>query len=178
MLSSNGHVTGPYSRQELMDSINDGVISSNAKIQEEGTDNWLPISVLNSLGQEPQSTTGAIVPVQYPSPYSNHPPTVYNPYYQPKSQVAAILLEILPGLCFQTFGIGNIYAGNVLFGILMMFTYWVLFVLNCLLVFVGIGIITFPITIMLYLIFGIIYAQKGVERSNWRMIMEHQSRTH
>jgi hypothetical protein len=42
----------------------------------------------------------------------------------------AVVFELVPGLFLQTFGIGNIYAGNVMMGVLMMVGYWVLSVVN------------------------------------------------
>ncbi len=58
----------------------------------------------------------------------------------------AVILEILPGLKMQTFGIGNMYAGNVAAGLFMMVGYWVLMVINFLLCLVVVGFITWPLT--------------------------------
>ena len=63
-----------------------------------------------------------------------------------KDPTAAILLEILPGICLQTFGIGNIYAGNVLGGVLIMIAYWISILVNIGLCFLLIGFITGPLT--------------------------------
>jgi len=63
-----------------------------------------------------------------------------------KDPTAAVLLEIFPAICLQTFGIGNIYAGNVLVGVLVMFAYWATCVLNALLCVILIGFITWPLT--------------------------------
>jgi TM2 domain-containing membrane protein YozV len=64
----------------------------------------------------------------------------------PKDPTAAVLLEILPALCMQTFGIGNIYAGNVLVGIAIMVAYWISCLVNALLCVVLIGFVTWPLT--------------------------------
>ena len=48
---------------------------------------------------------------------------VHHYYYPQKSGGTAALLEVLPGL-FQIFGIGHLYAGNVVTGLLIMFGYW------------------------------------------------------
>ena len=58
---------------------------------------------------------------------------------------AAALLEVLPGLFLQTFGIGHIYAGNVATGLIIMFSYWAVAFVNFLLCFVFIGFITWPL---------------------------------
>ena len=63
-----------------------------------------------------------------------------------KDPTAAILLEILPAISLQTFGIGNIYAGNVLGGVLIMVAYWITCLVNFALCFIVIGIITWPLT--------------------------------
>lgn len=64
----------------------------------------------------------------------------------PKDPTAALLLELLPALTIQTFGIGNIYAGNILVGVLLMVGYWMSCVVNFLLCFIVIGLITWPLT--------------------------------
>lgn len=86
--------------------------------------------------------------------HNNTPPIVNGPtgnvqqvhhYYHPhKSGGVAALLEVIPGL-FQVFGIGHMYAGNVVTGLLFMFGYWALAFVNFLLCFVFIGFITWPL---------------------------------
>lgn len=66
----------------------------------------------------------------------------------------AIILEILPGIMLQTFGIGNIYAGNVAGGIFMMVGYWVSCAINFLLCFILIGFVTWPLTWIAFMIFA------------------------
>jgi TM2 domain-containing membrane protein YozV len=63
-----------------------------------------------------------------------------------KDPTAAILLEILPAISLQTFGIGNIYAGNVLGGVLIMVAYWITCLVNLGLCVFLIGFITWPLT--------------------------------
>ncbi|MFT3755014.1 MAG: hypothetical protein QM769_03570 [Pseudoxanthomonas sp.] len=70
---------------------------------------------------------------------------VHHYYHPQKSGSTAALLEILPGLFFQTFGIGHFYAGNVATGLLFMFGYWALAFVNFLLCFVVIGFFTWPL---------------------------------
>lgn len=167
-LSANENVTGPFTREELLNSIQDGIIPANAQIREEGSNQWQPISVLS----QPQ-------PSQYQAqPNTAVVPAVAHPHYQPgyRNPSTAILLELLPGILLQTFGIGNIYAGNVTFGITMMITYWVSILVNVFLMMFLIGFVTWPITFALYLTFCLIYAQKGAERANWRVNMEVSQR--
>lgn len=73
------------------------------------------------------------------------PHVVHHHYHPQKSGGTAALLEILPGLILQTFGIGHIYAGNVGTGLLFMFGYWMLAAINLLLCFVVIGFFTWPV---------------------------------
>ncbi|MFT4257305.1 MAG: hypothetical protein QM599_10170 [Pseudoxanthomonas sp.] len=70
---------------------------------------------------------------------------VHHYYYPQKSGSTAALLEILPGLFFQTFGIGHLYAGNIATGLLFMFGYWALAFVNLLLCMVFVGFITWPL---------------------------------
>ena len=63
-----------------------------------------------------------------------------------KDPTAAILLELLPAISLQTFGIGNIYAGNVLVGVLIMVGYWITCLVNIALCFILIGLVTWPLT--------------------------------
>jgi len=79
----------------------------------------------------------------YASPVS---PTPGVPTAGTKDPTAAVLLEILPGICLSTFGIGNIYAGNVLAGLLIMVGYWLSCLVNLGLCFLLIGFITWPLT--------------------------------
>ena len=75
----------------------------------------------------------------------------------------AVVLEILPGLLFQTFGGGNIYAGNVGGGIAMMIGYWASCVLNFLLCFILVGFITWPLTWIAFMIFCPILANSAAK---------------
>ena len=73
------------------------------------------------------------------------PQQVHHYYHAQKSGGTAAILEILPGLFAQTFGIGHIYAGNTGTGLLFMFGYWALAFINFLLCFIFIGFITWPL---------------------------------
>lgn len=76
----------------------------------------------------------------------------------------AVVLELLPGLFLQTFGIGNIYAGNVVGGILMMLGYWATCLVNFLLCTIFIGFITWPLTWIGFMIFCPILANGAAKR--------------
>ena len=80
----------------------------------------------------------------------------------------AVVLEILPGLMIQTFGIGNIYAGNVLGGILMMAGYWISVAVNILLCFVLVGFVTWPLTWIAFMIFCPICATAAAKKTRPR----------
>ncbi len=98
---------------------------------------------------EPAATFQA-QPAPQPPPAYAYSSTTVNvagvPAIVPKDPTAAILLELLPALTIQTFGIGNIYAGNVLVGVLLMIGYWMSCAVNFLLCFIVIGFITWPLT--------------------------------
>lgn len=64
----------------------------------------------------------------------------------PKDTGIALILELVPGMFLQTFGIGNLYAGNIGWGIALMFGYWIAATVNFLLLFVLIGFVTWPLT--------------------------------
>lgn len=94
-------------------------------------------------------TEAAAFPPQSPPSPQPIPVYVTNPGVPgplPKDPAAAVLLEILPALCLHTFGIGNIYAGNVAVGLLIMVAYWFSCLVNLALCFVLIGIVTWPLT--------------------------------
>lgn len=122
-------------------------------------------------------------PPAYQPPQGYQPPQQHQPsypaypqqpvqhvvhYYQspPKSAGTAVLLEILPGFFFQTFGLGHIYAGNVAAGLLIMFGYWFLTFINFILLFVLIGFFTWPLCFLATLIISSMTASNAAERAN------------
>ena len=84
----------------------------------------------------------------------------------PDTGIAA-LLEILPGIFLQTFGIGHIYAGNVGRGLVIMFGYWALTAINALLCYVLIGFVTWPLTFLAFAIFSTIAASNAAKRKRF-----------
>lgn len=105
---------------------------------------------------------------QQPYPYyPQQPVQQVVHYYQspPRSAGTAVLLEILPGFFFQTFGIGHIYAGNVAVGLLFMFGYWFVAFVNFLLLFVLIGFITWPVCFLATLVISSITASNAASRA-------------
>jgi hypothetical protein len=66
----------------------------------------------------------------------------------------AVGLEVGPGTLLQTFGIGHMYAGRYSTGLAIMFSYWVLQAINTMLMSVGIGFVTAPLTWLAYMIFA------------------------
>src|SRR3712207_9387850 len=84
-----------------------------------------------------------------PPPPSPYPPqqvqhVVHHYRAAPKSSGSAVLLEILPGFFFQTFGIRHLYAGNVAAGVLLLFGQRFLQFLKPPLCFVLVGLLTPP----------------------------------
>ena len=114
-------------------------------------------------------------PATAPGHYESHAQP-YAPYHQqrratvyhrPRHQAdpgIAALLEVLGGMFAQTFGIGHIYAGNVTTGLLFMLGYWFLCVINFVLLFVFIGVLTFPLCWVLIMIISPIVAANSVKR--------------
>ena len=119
-------------------------------------------------------------PQSYQPPQQQQQPQQAYPYYPqqpvqhvihhyqqpPKSAGAAVLLEILPGFFFQTFGIGHMYAGNVAAGLLFMFGYWFLTFINFLLCFVLIGFITWPLCFLGAMILSPVLAANAANNNN------------
>jgi TM2 domain-containing membrane protein YozV len=113
---------------------------------------------------------------QPPRPHQPPPPYPYPPQHvqhvvhhyrtPPKTTAVAVLLEVLPGLFLQTFGIGHLYAGNVVAGLLFMFGYWFVQFINILLCFVLIGFITLPLCFLLALVISPILASNAAQRAN------------
>lgn len=80
-----------------------------------------------------------------PPPAPVQPAQVVHHHYHPqKSPGVAALLEVLPAF-FQIFGLGHIYAGNVVTGLLLMFGWWLVCAVNFVLLFVLVGYITWPL---------------------------------
>ena len=100
----------------------------------------------------------------YPYPQQQH--VVQHYRTPPKATAVAVLLEVLPGFFFQTFGIGNLYAGNVAVGLLFMFGYWFIQFINILLCFVLIGFITLPLCFILAMVISPIVASNAARRAN------------
>lgn len=61
-----------------------------------------------------------------------------------KSAGTAAVLELVFGMFFHTFGIGHIYAGNVVLGLFLILFSWAVLAVNLVLLLVGIGIVTLP----------------------------------
>jgi TM2 domain-containing membrane protein YozV len=106
-----------------------------------------------------------------PPPYGNYPQqnvqhVIHHYQPPPKSPGAAVLLELLPGFFFQTFGIGHMYAGNVGMGLLFMFGYWFVLFVNILLCFLIIGFITGPLCFLGTMVVSSMLAANTVTRNN------------
>lgn len=84
------------------------------------------------------------------------------------SEGMAILLEVLPALLIQTFGIGNLYAGNLTAGLLLMFGYWLSCAVNFFLCFIMVGFITWPLTWVAFLVVSLVLAKNQVQKKRHR----------
>ncbi|RNF82246.1 hypothetical protein [Montanilutibacter psychrotolerans] len=92
-------------------------------------------------------TTPDGLPPPPPLPSIAQAPPVQHAQHYPaqKSVAVAVLLELLPGAFFQTFGIGQLYAGNVVSGLVFMIGYWIVAFINLMLCAIFIGFITWPL---------------------------------
>ncbi|MEO3745806.1 TM2 domain-containing protein [Plantactinospora sp. B5E13] len=86
-----------------------------------------------------------------------------------KSAGAAVVLELVLGF-FGIFGVGNLYAGRIATGFLLMISFWVLFWLNVVLVFLVVGLVTLPLTWLTYLVMAPLLAAGGVSSHNARVL--------
>lgn len=66
--------------------------------------------------------------------------------------MVAVGLEVVPGIFFQTFGVGHLYRGRVGTGLAIMLSYWFLQAINAALCAVLIGFVTAPLTWLAYMI--------------------------
>ncbi len=66
--------------------------------------------------------------------------------------MVAVGLEVGPGLLLQTFGVGHMYSGRMGLGLAIMFGYWVLQAINIALMSVMIGFVTYPLTLLAFLV--------------------------
>lgn len=106
-----------------------------------------------------------------PNQWGHYAPSPHQPQLllTAKSPSTAVLLEVLPGLFFQTFGIGNMYAGNTGLGLGLMFGYWCLAGINFALCFVFIGFVTWPLCWIGMMILAPILASNAAKAANARM---------
>lgn len=102
----------------------------------------------------------------YPYPPQNVQHVIHHYQRPPKSSGTAVLLEVLPGFFFQTFGIGHMYAGNVGVGLAFMFGYWFIQFINLLLCMLIVGFILLPLCFILAMVISPILASNTAERAN------------
>lgn len=80
----------------------------------------------------------------------------------PKDPGIALILELVPGMFLQTFGIGNLYAGNIGWGIALMLGYWIAATVNFVLCFILIGFVTWPLT---WLAFAVVSCMLAAQKA-------------
>ncbi|MEE6261799.1 TM2 domain-containing protein [Plantactinospora sonchi] len=141
----------------------------------------LPVPLSPSPGPDPT--------LSFPATASYPPPGMYPPPAPPpggelvpvpapvpivvvvpqKSAGAAVALELVLGF-LGIFGLGNLYAGRIATGILLMISFWVLFWLNVVLMFLVIGLVTMPLTWLTYMVMAPLLAAGGVSTHNARVL--------
>lgn len=109
-------------------------------------------------------------PTTDPAPPAHRVPHVQHVHHypEPKSAAVAVLLELLPGALVQTFGIGQLYAGNVVSGLLFMVGYWIVAFINLLLCAIFIGFITWPLCWIATAVVSSLIAANAASRSSPR----------
>ena len=127
-----------------------------------------PQGYAQPYGQPQQPWGGFGAPQQYGQPMQMYAQPIRQPIIPPKNNGLAIVLELLGGSCFQTFGIGHLYAGNVGMGLGLMFGYWALAAINFALCFVVVGFVTWPITWVAFMVISAITANNAVKEANTR----------
>jgi TM2 domain-containing membrane protein YozV len=65
---------------------------------------------------------------------------------QAKDPGIALVLELAPGILCQVWGLGNIYAGRITRGLVIMLGYWFVQAINVLLMLVLVGFVTAFVT--------------------------------
>lgn len=104
-------------------------------------------------------------PPQPPIPQYQTPQQVQYVYYVPqKSAGTAAVLELLPGIFFQVYGIGHMYAGNIAVGLLVMFGWWFVLAVNIMLCFLFIGFLTLPVCWLAMAIISPVCAAQSVSK--------------
>jgi TM2 domain-containing membrane protein YozV len=84
-----------------------------------------------------------------------------------QDNTAAVMLEVLPGLFFQVFGLGHIYQGRVGLGLFIMISYWLVQAVNLFLMIFLVGLLTAPLTWLFYLVAAPMNASDFRPSSRW-----------
>jgi TM2 domain-containing membrane protein YozV len=97
------------------------------------------------------------------------PPSPTAPLQPRKDPGVAALLEVLPAF-FQIFGMGHIYAGNTLTGLVLMLGWWAVCAVNFVLLFLIIGYITWPLCWIAAVIVSSLWASRSAKQANQRSV--------
>lgn len=87
------------------------------------------------------------------------------PQLQAKDPGIALVLELAPGLLCQVWGLGNIYAGRIARGLVIMLGYWFLQAINVLLMFVLVGFVTAFVTFVATAVISSVLAYNAARSS-------------
>ena len=104
-------------------------------------------------------------------PWNPRPERVIHHHHQAapaRSSGIAALLEFLPGFFVHVFGVGHIYAGNVGTGVSIMLGYWLLQAINIVLCLFLVGLVTLPLTWLLFVICSPIGAANAAAAARYR----------
>lgn len=89
-------------------------------------------------------------------------------YRKEKSPETAASIELIGGF-FQMFGLGHMYLGNMKLGFTYLLGYWLILVINAVLIVVGIGLITLPLSwFAMMLISSLVAANSGANENRAR----------
>ena len=166
-----GKEYGPVSSAELKQWADEQRITPQTAVKKGEQGQWVAADRVKGLFSKPsiQQPTEPVSPPQVQPVVREAQPVVrevvHHHHAAPKSAGVAAILEVVPGLLIQTFGIGHMYVGNVGLGLAFMLGYWFVAFINLLLCFVLIGFITWPLCWLVMMVLSPILAANAASKS-------------
>lgn len=158
---------GPFDVEAIKRLINSGLITRTTPMWRAGMENWSAAAEVEELKEAFSTVPPPIsppTPTPTPAPAAAAATAMGAP--RPVDPAVAALLELLPGLIAYTFGIGHIYAGRLALGLTLMVGGWLILLINFGLIFLLVGVCTFPIAFILLAVFCTISAYRSAQSRN------------
>jgi hypothetical protein len=152
---------GPFDIEAIRRLVNSGLITRTTPMWRAGMESWSAASSVEELKEAFSTIPPPIAPPAASPAFA----TAISAPRQVDPAVAA-LLELLPGLIVYTFGIGHIYAGRLGLGLTLMVGGWLILLINFGLIFLLVGVCTFPIAFILLAVFSSISAYRTAQGRN------------